>query len=113
MMEYGDFYDIAVYANDTWKGNFSKKEIACNAFDYWSDFEYCKANRAITEIIRQLIDKLLEDYYDSYSLETDADIGYWIYNLFSGMNGINPALDAKFAEWKGNRKFLMKKNGIR
>lgn len=33
-MEYGDFYDIAEYGNANWKGNFTPKEIACNAYDY-------------------------------------------------------------------------------
>ena len=37
-MEYTDFYDIAEYANENWKGNFTPKEIACYTYDYYADF---------------------------------------------------------------------------
>ena len=31
MLEYSDFYDIAIYANEHWNGSFTTKEIAENA----------------------------------------------------------------------------------
>lgn len=37
-MDYLDFYDIAVYGNENWKGNFTPREIADNAYEY--KFEY-------------------------------------------------------------------------
>ena len=30
MLEYSDFYDIAIYANEHWNGSFTTKEIAEN-----------------------------------------------------------------------------------
>ena len=39
-MEYSDFYDIAEYGNENWKGCFTLKEIACNAYDYKAEYDY-------------------------------------------------------------------------
>lgn len=30
-MEYGDFYDLAEYANESWNGSYTEKEVAENA----------------------------------------------------------------------------------
>ena len=43
-MEFADFYDIAEYGNSAWKGNFSEKEVACNAYDYKVEFDTSKEN---------------------------------------------------------------------
>lgn len=60
-MDYSDFYDIAVYGNEAWKGCFSQKEIACNAYDYKIDFDYSKASGKITTSIYELLRLLIED----------------------------------------------------
>ena len=62
MMEYADFYDIAVYGNENWnKGNFTPKEIACNAEIYYADFQWSKENDTISESIKSLCKNLAED----------------------------------------------------
>ena len=61
MMEFGDFYDIAEYGNVAWKGSFTPKEVACNAADYWSEFEYSKENGEPTHTIQELAKLLKED----------------------------------------------------
>ena len=38
-MEYGNFYDIAKYGNEAWRGFFSQKEIAENAYIYLQYFK--------------------------------------------------------------------------
>lgn len=60
-MEYGDFYDIAEYGNVAWKGSFTPKEVACNAADYWCDFEVSKRDGKPTRIIKELAKLLAED----------------------------------------------------
>ena len=40
MLEYADFYDIAEYGNENWKGSFTLREIACNAYDYKVEYDY-------------------------------------------------------------------------
>ena len=60
-MNYADFYDIAVYGNEAWKGSFTQKEIACNAYDYVCDFEVSKANKKLNHTIAELINLLKED----------------------------------------------------
>ena len=39
-MEYSDFYDIAEYGNENWKGCFTLKKIDCNAYDYKAEYDY-------------------------------------------------------------------------
>lgn len=68
MMEYSDFYDIAEYGNEHWKGNFTPKEIACNAYDYMCDLEWSK-NAYVTDVeiaenIRELAKLLAIDGSD-------------------------------------------------
>lgn len=76
-MEYADFYDIAVYGNENWKGNFSQKEIACNAFDYWSDYEYSKVKGVVTEVIRRLIELLIDDWCNDSDGNTEVEDWLW------------------------------------
>lgn len=67
MLDYVDFYDIAEYGNKHWKGSFTPKEIACNAYDYLVEFEASKASKArktITSVIQELCKLLAEDGSD-------------------------------------------------
>ena len=61
MMDYADFYDIAEYRNANWKGNYTQKEIACNAYDYYADFLWAKENEVFCITIRELCKLLAED----------------------------------------------------
>lgn len=76
-MEYGDFYDIAEYGNANWKGNFTQKEIACNAYDYLVEFEKSKNDEKPTHTIKELCKLLAEDG------SIDAFCGYIRDNLMS------------------------------
>lgn len=62
-LTYEDFYDIAEYGNANWKGCFTPREIACNAYDYLVDFEQSKAKGGyhISSTIQELLRLLDED----------------------------------------------------
>lgn len=60
-MQYSDFYNIAAYGNKAWKGCFSAREIAENAYIYTSDFEWSKRNKKIAHSIQELAKLLAED----------------------------------------------------
>lgn len=60
-MEYANFYDIAEYGNTNWKGNFSPREIAINAYDYLCEFKISKKYHLPTLVIQELLKLLKED----------------------------------------------------
>lgn len=61
MLGYGDFYDIAEYGNANWKGGYTQKEVACNAYEYLCAFEESKAKEVIAPIIQEIAKLLAED----------------------------------------------------
>lgn len=60
-MTYGDFYDIAEYGNKNWKGNFTPKEIAENAYEYLCEFYASLEHTRVTSAIQELLQLLDED----------------------------------------------------
>ncbi|MFR3158457.1 MAG: hypothetical protein ACLTOK_09285 [Anaerobutyricum soehngenii] len=62
-LEYVDFYDIAAYGNENWKGSYTPKEVAENAYDYYSDFQSAKRKGCLTKdnTIFQMLIRLVED----------------------------------------------------
>lgn len=60
MMRYSDFYDIAEYGNKHWRGKFTPKETAENAFGYWLAFQSSKPTQ-IANDIKILLDNLDAD----------------------------------------------------
>lgn len=60
-MTYEDFYDIATYGNENWQGNFTPKEVACNAYNYLVEFEASKAKEKVMPVIQELCKLLAED----------------------------------------------------
>lgn len=57
-MNFMDFYDLAVYANEAWKGAYSQREIVENAYTYWGDYltsqDKCEPNANMREILKRL-----------------------------------------------------------
>lgn len=62
-MTYSDFYDIAEYGNENWKGNFTPKEIAENAYEYLCEFKESMEHTRVTSVIQELL--LLLDIDDN------------------------------------------------
>lgn len=60
-MIYSDFYDIANYVNENWKGNFTPKEIAENTYDYLCEFQESMQSTRVTSVIQDLLNLLDED----------------------------------------------------
>lgn len=60
-MEYSDFYDIAEYGNEHWKGSFTPKEVACNAYDYLCEYRESLVKGKPTHTIKELYKLLIED----------------------------------------------------
>ena len=81
MLSYSDFYDIATYGNANWKGSFTPKEIACNAYDYLCEFEASKANEEPTHTIEELAKLLVED--------GSEEAKEWLYQIASELNLID------------------------
>lgn len=86
MLEYSDFYDIAVYGNENWKGSFTPKEIACNAYDYYVEFKWSVKNKQLSPTISTLCKNLIDD------IESDSDnleAAYWVDQIISATTQLN------------------------
>lgn len=77
-MDYDDFYDLAVYANDAWKGSFTPKEVAVNAYNYLSDLNWSVENHEVACGISRLVELLKQDESD--------DAKYWLWRVECAMN---------------------------
>lgn len=79
MIDYKLFYDIATYGSKAWKGSFSPKEIACNAYAYLCDFNHAKETETINTTIQNLYELLIEDGSEqcldwAYTLATELGL---------------------------------------
>ena len=79
-MNFMDFYDLAVYANEAWKGAYSQREIVENAYTYWGDYltsqDKCEPIASMIEILKRLnadADENVEALY--YSIRIRRGIG--------------------------------------
>ena len=61
MMEFNDFYTIAEYGNENWKGSFTPREIANNAYDYLCEFQASKIKGKPTHTMIELCKLICED----------------------------------------------------
>ena len=61
-MSYDFWYDIAEYGNINWKGNFSAREVAMNAFEYYEEWRNCFIFHKVMPCIVDLLDLLREDH---------------------------------------------------
>ena len=76
-MNYEDFYKIAEYGNENWKGNFSPLEIATNAYDYKVEYDYSieqnKPTRTMLELCRLLVEDMdFQDYFETLEESENA-----------------------------------------
>ena len=61
MLEYADFYNIAEYGNENWKGSFTPREIANNAYDYNVEYDYSINQGKPTHTMIELCKLICED----------------------------------------------------
>ena len=60
-MEYSDFYNIATYGNVAWKGSFTDKEVAQNAYEYLVEYNTSNEQGKVTHTMEELCKLLIED----------------------------------------------------
>lgn len=77
-MGYEDFYDLAIYANDAWKGSYTAKEVAVNAYCYLSNLNWSVEHQVVGAGMKELIALLKQD--DS------EDAKYWLWRIECAMN---------------------------
>lgn len=59
--EYSFWYEIAHYANENWKGNFSERELASFSYDYLESFKDSYKNKNPDKIVGTLVENLYDD----------------------------------------------------
>ena len=74
-MEYTDFYTIAEYGNDIWKGSFTPREIANNAYDYKTEYDYSIEQGKPTHTMIELCKLICEDidYVDYAEIQEESE----------------------------------------
>ena len=77
MMSFEDFYELAEYGNENWKGCFTPKEIACNAYDYKIEYDYSikqgKPTRTMIELCKLICEDMdYADYVETYEESENA-----------------------------------------
>lgn len=60
-LDYVNFYDIAEYGNEHWKGNFSPREVADNAYNYKTDYDFSIAEESVSPTMIALCELICED----------------------------------------------------
>ena len=60
-MEFNDFYTISEYGNENWKGSFTPREIANNAYDYKAEYDYSIEQGKPTHTMIELCKLICED----------------------------------------------------
>ena len=85
-MNYADFYDIATYGNEMWKGSFTQEEVQQNAESYYADFLWSKENDTISETIKSLAKNLADDIKAMPDLEEPRQ---WLYQIASELGLID------------------------
>ena len=75
MLEYIDFYTIAEYGNENWKGSFTPREIACNAYDYKAEYDYSIKQGKPTHTMVELCKLICEDmdYADYAEIQEESE----------------------------------------
>ena len=74
-MDYNDFYTITEYGNENWKGSFTPREIACNAYDYKAEYDYSikqgKPTRTMIELCKLICEDM--DYADYAEIQEESE----------------------------------------
>ena len=102
MLNYEFFYTIAEYGNEVWKGRFSPKQTACNAYDYLCEFKSSMENESPTGTIKVLYELLVEDGSEeclewAYEIATELNL---IDMDFMDYMETDPEIIKRFLEWK-------------
>lgn len=62
-MKYEDFFELARYANENWKGYYTEEEVIQNAKNYQENYDWSKANGQVDDYTTMfLLNNLAEDW---------------------------------------------------
>lgn len=62
-MKYQDFFEIARYGNENWKGYYTEEEVIQNAKNYQKNYDWSKANGQVDDYTTMfLLNNLAEDW---------------------------------------------------
>lgn len=62
-MKYQDFFEIARYGNENWKGYYTEEEVIQNAKNYQENYDWSKANGQVDDYTTMfLLNNLAEDW---------------------------------------------------
>ena len=80
MMTYDDFYTIAEYGNEYWKGSFTPREIANNAYDYKVEYDYSIEQGKPTRTMVELCKLICEDmgYADYEEIQEESENSFTV-----------------------------------
>ena len=75
MLDYADFYNIAEYGSENWKGCFTSREIANNAYDYKAEYDYSIKQGKPTHTMIELCKLICEDmdYADYAEIQEESE----------------------------------------
>ena len=70
-MKYQDFFEIARYGNENWKGYYTEEEVIQNAKNYQENYDWSKANGQVDDYTTMfLLNNLAEDWANgNYEVE--------------------------------------------
>lgn len=78
MLDYGFFYDVARFLNEHCKGNYTEKEVACNAYEYMKNYEafvYSEGKYGSEiKIIMKMLKKMNTDDANSYLYKIETSL---------------------------------------
>ena len=84
MISYDDFYTIAEYGNKNWKGCFTAREIANNAYDYKMEYDYSfnkgKPTRTMISLCKLICEDMDYADYAEIQVESENSLTVWQMN---------------------------------
>ena len=94
-MDCGFWYDIATYGNENWKGGFSEREVAENAYEYTEEWKLSINDGNVSETIKGVIRNLKEDKYNLEMLATTTDQLYTLRKVEEFIEEIESEIEYK------------------
>lgn len=73
-----DFYDIAEYANNNWRGSFAPRDLCEFAYEYYTEYKTRMVERGSP--LDKLLTQLVADYNaaDGENITDVVDLGSWL-----------------------------------
>lgn len=84
-MKYQDFFELARYGNENWKGYYTEEEVTRNARDYYANYEWSKANGQVDDYTTMfLLNNLAEDWANG-----NYEVAKWLREMITELGIID------------------------